>query len=87
MTCPLTLEDYAWKGERPNLSLSDLFIYRLHVRGFTKDSSSKVEHKGSYLGILEKIPYLKDLGVTMIDLMPAYDYYESPIIEESSKKT
>ncbi len=86
MTCPLTLEDYAWKGERPNLSLSDLFIYRLHVRGFTKDSSSKVEHKGSYLGILEKIPYLKDLGVTMIDLMPAYDYYESPIIEESSKK-
>ena len=51
-------------------------IYRLHVRGFTKHVSSKAKHKGTYLGIVDKIPYLKELGITMIELMPAYEFNE-----------
>ena len=51
-------------------------MYRLHVRGFTKHQSSKVKHKGTYLGIVDKIPHLKELGITMVELMPAYEYNE-----------
>ena len=47
-----------------------------HVRGFTKDPSSRVKHKGTFLGILEKLPYITDLGVNQIELSPCYDFQE-----------
>ena len=50
--------------------------YSLHVRGFTKHSSSKVPHKGTYLGIIEKIPYLQQLGINQIQCMPVYEFEE-----------
>ncbi len=56
--------------------MCDLVIYELHVRGFTKHSSSGVEHKGTFAGLQEKIPYLKDLGVNAVELMPIFEFDE-----------
>lgn len=70
-------EDYLWKDDRkPNHSYEDSLIYRLHVRGFTKHKSSRVKNKGTFAGIVEKIDYLKDLGVTAVELLPAYEFDE-----------
>ncbi len=69
--------EFDWQNDAPlNTPFSETILYRLHVRGYTKHTSSKVKNKGTYLGIVEKIPYLKDLGVTMIELMPAYEFNE-----------
>ncbi len=56
--------------------LSKLILYKLHVRSFTKDPSSGVEHPGTYKGLAEKIPYLKKLGITGVLLMPVYEFDE-----------
>ena len=73
----LLFPKFDWKGDaHPHLAYNELVIYRLHPRGFTKHSSSKVRHKGSFKGIMEKIPYLKELGVNAIELMPLYDFNE-----------
>ncbi|MBR1555407.1 MAG: glycogen debranching enzyme [Oscillospiraceae bacterium] len=56
--------------------LSDLIIYEMHVRGFTKDKSSGVKHGGTFDGIIEKIPYLKKLGVNAVELMPVFEFDE-----------
>ena len=67
-------EDYDWEGDKPlELPLEDLVIYEMHVRGFTQDPSSGVRHRGTYAGIVEKIPYLKSLGINCIELMHAYN--------------
>lgn len=57
--------------------LSDLVIYELHVRGFTKHPSSGVQHPGTFAGLQEKIPYLKDLGVNAVELMPIFEFDET----------
>ena len=69
--------DFDW-GEfvEPIIPLSDLVIYELHVRGFTKDSSANVEHNGTFAGIIEKIPYLKKLGINAVELMPVFEFDE-----------
>lgn len=48
---------------------NDVIAYSLHIRGFTKHSSSHAVHKGTYLGIVEKIPYLLQLGINQIQCM------------------
>jgi len=53
-------------------------IYKLHVRGFTRHKASKVKAKGTFTGLQEKIPYLQDLGITTVELMPAYEFEECP---------
>ena len=68
---------FDWKQDKkPEISYADSVIYRLHVRGFTMHESSGVVHKGSFLGLTEKISYLKDLGVTTVELMPVTDFDE-----------
>lgn len=70
-----------WKDAKVDIAPSDMFIYKLHVRGFTAGlgmSSSKV---GSYKGVTSKLSYLKKLGVTTIEFMPIYDF-EELILEE-----
>ena len=57
--------------------MSDLIIYEMHVRGFTKHPSSGVEQKGSFEGLREKIPYLKELGVNAVELMPIFEFDET----------
>lgn len=71
-------------GDMPqsDRELSDLVIYELHVRGFTKHASSNVENKGTFAGLKEKIPYLKELGVNAVELMPVFEFDESMNIRE-----
>ena len=57
--------------------LCDLVIYELHVRGFTNHPSSGVRHPGTFAGLMEKIPYLKDLGVNAVELMPIFEFDET----------
>ena len=77
----VVIDDYFdWRGDRHlRRELADTVIYEMHVRGFTKSPSSGVEHPGTYLGVIEKIPYLKSLGVTAVELMPLHEFpTESP---------
>ncbi len=70
-------EEFDWKADKnPGTAFEDTIIYRMHVRGFTKHESSGVKNKGTFKGITEKIPYLKSLGVTYVELMPAYEFDE-----------
>ena len=70
-------EDYDWGNDKPlELESQDLIIYELHVRSFTVDSDSGVKYKGSYAGLAEKIPYLKELGVNCVELMPIFEFDE-----------
>ncbi|MEY8337480.1 alpha-amylase family glycosyl hydrolase [Lachnospiraceae bacterium 62-35] len=66
-------------GEMPQSSreLSDLIIYELHVRGFTRHPSSGVAHPGTFAGLMEKIPYLKELGINAVELMPIFEFDET----------
>ena len=60
----------------PNLPYSDMIMYKLHVRGFTKMADSKADCKGTYKGLKEKIPYLKELGINAVLLMPITEFDE-----------
>jgi len=71
-------ERFDWKYDHPlNRHLADSVIYEMHVRGFTRHPSSGVRHPGTFLGLTEKIPYIKDLGVTAVELMPVTDFLET----------
>ena len=74
-------DDYDWEQDKPiNHAMQDSIIYELHVGGFTLHPSSKVKHPGTFSGLIEKIPYIKELGVTDIELMPimAFDEQDVP---------
>ena len=68
---------YDWEGDRPlNRPFVETIIYELHVGGFTRHPSSGVRsaRRGTYSGLIEKIPYLKDLGVTAVELLPVFQF-------------
>lgn len=70
-------EDYDWEGDKPlEIPMNDLVIYEAHVRSFTRDDSSNVKYKGTFAGLIEKIPYLKELGVNCIELLPIFEFDE-----------
>ena len=70
-------DDFDWGDlAAPLIPMEDLIIYELHVRGFTKDASSGVKHPGTFAGLMEKLPYLKSLGVNAIELMPIFEFDE-----------
>lgn len=72
-------DDFDWDNvQTPLTAMEDLIIYELHVRGFTKHGSSGVleSHRGTFAGIYDKIPYLKDLGITAVELMPVFEFDE-----------
>ncbi|MGI6069034.1 MAG: alpha-amylase family glycosyl hydrolase [Blautia sp.] len=60
----------------PELTYEEMILYKVHVRGYTKQKNSKVKKRGTFTGLIEKIPYWKELGVNAIELMPAYDFME-----------
>lgn len=71
-------DSFNW-GDMPQSKkeLSDLIIYELHVRGFTEHASSGVKNRGTFAGLMEKIPYLKELGVNAVELMPIFEFDET----------
>ena len=71
------MDDFDWDNDHPlETPIEDLIIYEMHVRGFTKHPQSGVKHPGTFAGIREKIPYLKELGVNCIELMPIHEFDE-----------
>ena len=70
-------DSFDWcRSTQLQLPMEDLIIYELHVRGFTKDPSSGVKCPGTFAGLREKIPYLKELGVNALELMPIFEFDE-----------
>jgi glycogen operon protein len=68
---------FDWENSKqPKIPMQDLVIYELHVRGFTKHPSSGVKYSGTFHGLIEKLPYLKSLGVNAIELMPIFEFDE-----------
>lgn len=60
----------------PNTPMKDIIIYEMHVRGFTRHKSSGVKYPGTFEGLMEKIPYLKSLGINAVELMPIFEFDE-----------
>ena len=73
----LVYDDFDWTGDRPlELPDEDIIIYEMHVRSFTRHPSANVKHPGTFASIREKIPYLKELGVNAVELMPIHEFDE-----------
>ncbi|MEJ2148397.1 MAG: glycogen debranching protein GlgX [Chloroflexota bacterium] len=73
--CIVTPSHFDWEGDQPlRLPWSEIVIYETHLRGLTAHPSSGVRHPGTYQGLTEKLPYLKELGVTAIELMPVHEF-------------
>ena len=73
----ISFDDFDWEGDSPlEINDEDLVIYEMHVRSFTQSETSGVKFKGTYAGIVEKIPYLKELGINAVELMPVFEFDE-----------
>lgn len=69
--------NFDWgNSKQPLIPMKDNIIYELHVRGFTRHSSSGVHNPGTFAGLMEKIPYLKELGINAVELMPIFEFDE-----------
>ncbi|CAN4084915.1 unnamed protein product [Withania somnifera] len=74
---PSTADQFDWEGDLPlKLPQRDLVIYEMHVRGFTNHESSETKCPGTYLGVVEKLDHLKELGINCIELMPCHEFNE-----------
>ncbi len=82
-------KDFDWEGDQPlnpkgllSRRFRNSIIYEMHVRGFTKSPSSAVAHPGTFLGLVEKIPYLQSLGITAVELLPihVFDENDNPFV-------
>ena len=78
--CVHVSEPFDWVGDQPlRHPWSKSVIYELHLRGFTIHPKSGVNHPGTYRGMIEKIPYLQSLGVTVVELMPIQEFNENSV--------
>ena len=74
---------FSWGVDKnPEIPKSDMIMYKLHVRNFTMGLKTAGKSKGTFHALKAKIPYLKDLGITTVELMPVYEFEEMPIPEE-----
>jgi glycogen operon protein len=72
---------YDWEGDKPlNRPMAESIIYEAHVRGFTQSPTSGARNPGTFAGLIEKIPYLKDLGITAVELLPVFDFDETDVL-------
>ena len=73
--CVVIDDHFDWGGDRHlRRPLAESVIYEMHVRGFTQSPTSGSDRSGTYLGVIDKIPYLKSLGVTAVELMPVHEF-------------
>ena len=78
--CVFTDDHFDWHDDQPlKHPSSKTVIYEMHVRGFTIHPNSGVAHPGTYRGLMEKIPYLKKLGITAVELMPVHEFNECQV--------
>lgn len=76
-------EDFDWEGDRPlQRVFEDTIIYKIHPRGFTQHATSRVTERGTFQAIAEKIPYMKELGVTAVELLPPNEFCEVMMPEQ-----
>ncbi|KAA6212710.1 glycogen-debranching protein [Streptomyces albofaciens JCM 4342] len=70
--------DFAWgEDRRPGIAPQDLVVYEVHVRGFTRHPSARVPAPGTYAALREKIPYLRELGINCVELLPVFEFDET----------
>ena len=75
--------NFPWGNDKnPEIAKSEMIMYKLHVRGFTMGLKTAGKVRGTFQAVKNKIPYLKDLGVTTVEFMPIYEFEEMPIPEE-----
>ncbi|MDD5268250.1 MAG: glycogen debranching protein GlgX [Methylococcales bacterium] len=80
MRCVVVDDKYNWEGDTPlSIRSEKAIIYELHVGGFTKHPSSKVVNPGTFAGLIEKIPYLQQLGITHVELLPVMAFDEQDV--------
>jgi glycogen operon protein len=71
-------DDYDWEGDRPlKRPLNETVIYEMHIGGFTRSGNAGVARPGTFSAVIEKIPYLKKLGVTAVELLPVFEFDDS----------
>jgi glycogen operon protein len=77
-------DHFEWQGDAPpDIPLHELIIYEVHLKGFTTHRSSGVRNPGTYLGFIEKIPYLKELGINAVEFLPVHEFYvEDSLIDK-----
>jgi isoamylase len=79
--CVVVSDEFDWQGDRhPGIPLEDTIIYETHVRGFTRHESSGVAVPGTFAGLVDKIGYFKELGITAVELLPVQEFNENEII-------
>lgn len=77
-------DDFDWEGDKhPGHAFEDTIIYKLHTRGFTKHVTSRVADRGTFEGVKEKIPYIRELGVTAVELLPPNEFCEVMMPDQS----
>ncbi len=75
-------DHFNWDNDsHPAIPTQDLVIYEMHIRGITKDRSSHTASPATYLGVIEKIPYLKQLGINAVELLPIFEFDEAECLQ------
>ncbi|WP_424855159.1 glycogen debranching protein GlgX [Streptomyces sp. SAI-170] len=82
------LDTYDWEGDEPlRTPMADTVIYEMHVGGLTASPSARVTNPGTFSAVVEKIPYLVELGVTAVELLPVFDFDERQVLRSGPKGT
>jgi glycogen operon protein len=77
----IDVHDYDWEGDQPlGRPMHEMIVYEMHVGGFTRHPSSGVKHPGTFSAVIEKIPYLKELGITAVELLPVMQYDSKEVL-------
>ncbi|MER7497344.1 glycogen debranching protein GlgX [Streptomyces pharetrae] len=82
------LGDYDWEGDRPlRIPMTETVIYEMHVKGLTASPTSRTAHPGTFSAVVEKIPELKRLGITAVELLPVFDFDDTQILRNGPDGT
>ncbi len=81
--CIVVDDAFDWQGDAPpDIPVDSLLLYEVHLKGFTAHPSSRVAHPGTYLGFIEKIPHLTELGVSAVEFLPVQEFYVEDFLRD-----